>query len=132
MLKFEYKFAKEDPTDYSTQIFNNRNLPNLYAPDDGAYISGMYLEGATWDFEKYRLVESQAKILHTKAPIILLKPSIVKVKNTTIVALKHAVEEEQKQMNEKQRSGQLSPEDSISKTPAPEAQEDSDESGEGD
>jgi len=43
-------------------------------PDYGAYISGLYLEGARWNFETGCLDESLPKQLFTPAPIIWLKP----------------------------------------------------------
>ena len=50
-------------------------------PDDGAYVFGLYLEGAKWDGKEMILAESDAKILFVKCPIILLKP--VHFKNVT-------------------------------------------------
>ena len=43
-------------------------------PTDGAYVYGMYLEGARWDAEKQTLAESRAKELTTELPIVHLLP----------------------------------------------------------
>jgi dynein heavy chain len=43
-------------------------------PDSGAYVKGLYLEGARWDFTNGRLAESNPKVLFTPAPVVWLKP----------------------------------------------------------
>ncbi len=46
----------------------------MQAPEDGAYVNGMFVEGARWDGQAMELADSEPKVLHSPAPCILLQP----------------------------------------------------------
>ncbi|XP_078413797.1 dynein axonemal heavy chain 3 [Cetorhinus maximus] len=62
-IGFEFQVMKEE-TDMHVK------------PRDGAYVKGLFLEGARWDREKMVIGESLPKILFDSLPIIWLKPGI--------------------------------------------------------
>jgi dynein heavy chain len=43
-------------------------------PDDGAYIFGLSMEGARWDYERHIVTHSNPKELFTTFPLILIVP----------------------------------------------------------
>jgi dynein heavy chain len=45
------------------------------APVDGCYITGFFLEGARWDYERHELTESRPKELYTDFPLFWLEPA---------------------------------------------------------
>ena len=67
MLKFEFQFMAHDEKHITSK------------PDEGAYIHGLYLEGARWCSETRLLQESLPKIIFNQLPVIWLKP--LKTKN---------------------------------------------------
>lgn len=50
------------------------------APKEGAYISGLFLEGAKWDYDKNYLIDAEPMKLHYNMPIIHFKPVITEGK----------------------------------------------------
>lgn len=47
---------------------------SLLGPKEGAYISGMYLEGARWDMNTMTLADANPMELEAKMPIVHFKP----------------------------------------------------------
>lgn len=43
-------------------------------PEDGCYISGLFLEGAAWDFERQCLKPQDPKVLITQIPVLKVTP----------------------------------------------------------
>ena len=43
-------------------------------PDQGCYVTGLYLEGARWDTENLCLARSYPKILQEELPIVMVVP----------------------------------------------------------
>jgi len=65
-----------DQIELDFEVFNSKgNLDDKVAPKDGAYVFGLYLEGARWDIDAGVLSESIPKILFTLMPSIWLKPA---------------------------------------------------------
>lgn len=42
-------------------------------PREGAYVHGLFLEGASWDSENSILVDSRVKELHPQMPVMFIK-----------------------------------------------------------
>ncbi|PAA63386.1 hypothetical protein BOX15_Mlig017039g2 [Macrostomum lignano] len=61
-VSFEFEVTKEP------EYINEK-------PEDGAYVSGLFLEGARWDHEGGVLTESYPKILFDTLPVLWLKPA---------------------------------------------------------
>ncbi|XP_025062794.1 dynein heavy chain 3, axonemal [Alligator sinensis] len=60
-IGFEFEVTKEEHT-----------MEKM--PEDGAYVKGLFLEGARWNRETMQIGESFPKILYDSLPIIWLKP----------------------------------------------------------
>eukprot|EP00551_Chaetoceros_affinis_P004894 CAMPEP_0203667706 /NCGR_PEP_ID=MMETSP0090-20130426/4497_1 /ASSEMBLY_ACC=CAM_ASM_001088 /TAXON_ID=426623 /ORGANISM="Chaetoceros affinis, Strain CCMP159" /LENGTH=449 /DNA_ID=CAMNT_0050531953 /DNA_START=216 /DNA_END=1565 /DNA_ORIENTATION=- len=50
-------------------------------PDDGVYITGLYLEGAQWDSANGNLIEPMPMTIQSEMPIIHFKPTETKKRN---------------------------------------------------
>eukprot|EP00826_Nyctotherus_ovalis_P040893 TRINITY_DN4065_c0_g1_i1.p1 TRINITY_DN4065_c0_g1~~TRINITY_DN4065_c0_g1_i1.p1 ORF type:complete len:1111 (+),score=398.51 TRINITY_DN4065_c0_g1_i1:32-3364(+) len=64
------KLIPIDELDFDFQVVDD----NPPAPEDGVNITGMFIEGAKWDYEGKVLGESDPKILHVKCPTLWLIP----------------------------------------------------------
>ncbi|KXS21750.1 hypothetical protein M427DRAFT_107149 [Gonapodya prolifera JEL478] len=64
-----------DTLSFEFQVVDDKRLEDVKSkPDDGVYISGLFLEGARWDYTRHLLGESRPKELYTEMPIIWLLP----------------------------------------------------------
>lgn len=50
-------------------------VSGIQAPQEGAYIDGLFLEGGGWDFENHCLCDPKPMVLKEKLPIIHFKPT---------------------------------------------------------
>ncbi len=57
---------------------------NKFKKDEGAYIIGLYLEGARWCRKTHLIQESHSKLIFDKVPIILLLPSMKNAKKSGV------------------------------------------------
>ena len=76
-IAFDFEFMQMDPTDYEKDIYMEGNIKFLERPLDGAYISGLYIEGARWDMRDKILSESYPKRLNERMPMIWLRPTVI-------------------------------------------------------
>jgi len=70
-------FARKHTVPIDKVEFDFQVMPkSMYKkkPRDGAYIRGLFIEGARWDKETCSLGESIPKVLFAEAPVIWLKP----------------------------------------------------------
>jgi dynein heavy chain, axonemal len=72
-----------DTVSFSFPIMN-LNEKELKKAEDGAYVNGIFLEGARYDQQKGIVSESKPKELFTKLPIIWLRPEENRPKPTNI------------------------------------------------
>ena len=50
----------------------------LSKPEEGAYVYGMFVDGAKWNFETKTISEAAPKVLYYSAPMIWLNPIVDK------------------------------------------------------
>lgn len=60
--------------DYDFEVMNLEYEDCKEAPEDGTYVTGMYIEGCRWDADRGCLEESEPKILYVKCPMIWFRP----------------------------------------------------------
>ena len=72
-------YARKYKLPIDTVVFDFEAMPANHdftkKPDDGAYCTGMFIEGAKWSDEKMTLVESDPKVLFTEMPVFWFKPT---------------------------------------------------------
>lgn len=71
-------FARKHHVPIDTVVFDFKCLPSgeaySAAPDDGAYVDGMFMEGVRWNEAIMALDESEPKVLFSPAPMMKLVP----------------------------------------------------------
>jgi len=63
-----------DTVTYGYAMRDDIQVETATAPDDGAIVHGMFIEGARWDSNTHLLAESRPKELYTNLPIVHLLP----------------------------------------------------------
>ena len=64
-----------DSLSYETPVLTSSDKSTIHAyPKDGVYVSGIYLEGATWNFDGGFLEDSRPMELISNMPILHFKP----------------------------------------------------------
>ena len=65
----KYKIAI-DLLDYDFEVMNMNEEDVSEPPNEGIYVTGMFLEGCKWNSSAFTLDESDPKILFDKCPIL--------------------------------------------------------------
>jgi len=60
---------------YDFEIMTKEHTYYATKPDDGAYIYGLFFDGARWEATQKVLTDAQPKILFSDAPVVWLKPT---------------------------------------------------------
>lgn len=71
-----------DALNWEFLIINQSESALITPPADGAYVKGLILEGARWDFDHDTLTEPYPMELHCQMPIIHFRPVETKKKST--------------------------------------------------
>ena len=57
---------------FDFKVFSPEEEAALTAPEDGAYVRGLFVEGATWDTAEGYVIESRPRELYANMPVIWL------------------------------------------------------------
>lgn len=60
-----------DLLDFDFKVIDDKDPAK---PEDGALVTGMFIEGCQWSKDEYSLVESDFKVLYAMCPLIWFKP----------------------------------------------------------
>jgi dynein heavy chain, axonemal len=55
-------------------VRDNMSPTSDAGPEDGCFVSGLFMEGARWDEQSHVIAESRPKELFTTFPVVWLKP----------------------------------------------------------
>ena len=66
-----------DSIRFRATVLDTMRGETLPPPEDGAYIHGLFMEGAKWDSEAGMLVEADDKVLISQVPALWLEPELV-------------------------------------------------------
>ena len=73
MQNFARKYTVPiDQVVYDFEVMRDADYAD--APEDGAYITGLFFDGGRWDMDSFVLADPLPKVLFSNAPIIWLKP----------------------------------------------------------
>lgn len=73
-LTFSFEFGDKGPLDGEDGSSKAWRSLNTRRPSDGAYVSGLFLEGAAWRSAEKCLGESAPGVLHVAMPVVHLRP----------------------------------------------------------
>jgi dynein heavy chain, axonemal len=68
-------FSLKTEFDYRVLTASETKEANHSKPEEGAYIRGMFIEGARWDADAHVLAESRPRELYTEMPYLHLVPN---------------------------------------------------------
>jgi dynein heavy chain, axonemal len=61
-------------TSFSFVVRDDLTTDETSGPEDGCYITGLFMEGARWDDQRHVIGESRPKELFTQFPVVWLQP----------------------------------------------------------
>lgn len=66
-----------DRISFSFRYIDDAKPENISEPPEfGVYVSGMFLEGARWDYDKHCIEQPRAKELYSELPMVHLVPEV--------------------------------------------------------
>lgn len=74
-LTFSFEFADKGPLDGDDGSSKGWRSLHAQTPSAGAYVTGLFLEGAAWRSAEKCLGESVPGVLHSVMPVVHLRPT---------------------------------------------------------